>query len=139
MLGEYREDLKAGVMKIYYHPKLTAFSRELRKSGTLAEVLLWKELKGKKLHGCKFLRQKPIENYIVDFYCPALKLAIEIDGVSHDVKVENDIRRQHTLENLGVSFLRFTEGDVRNNLEGVLRMIEEKLTPLASPTRHSPC
>ena len=126
-------------MKIHYHPKLTTFSRELRKSGTLAEVLLWKELKGKKLKGCRFLRQKPIEGFIVDFFCPTFKLVIEIDGVSHDSKMERDEEREKSLERIGFSVLRFTEGDVRNNLDGVVRIIEEEITPLASQTRHSPC
>ena len=111
-------------MKIHYHPKLTTFSRELRKSGTLAEVLLWKELKGKKLKGCRFLRQKPIEGFIVDFFCPTFKLVIEIDGVSHDSKMERDEEREKSLERIGFSVLRFTEGDVRNNLDGVVRIIE---------------
>lgn len=125
-------------MKIHYNPKLTSFSRTLRKTSTLAEVLLWKELKGRKLRGYKFLRQKPIEHYIIDSYCPSLKLAIEIDGVTHDAKVDKDATRQTVLEQLGISFLRFTEGEVRSNLDGVLRVIEERITPLASPTRHSP-
>ncbi|MDO8594895.1 MAG: DUF559 domain-containing protein [bacterium] len=117
-------------MKIHYNPKLTSFSRELRKSGTLAEVLLWQELKGKKLHGHRFLRQKPIEKYVVDFYCPILRLAIEIDGVSHDAKIDKDFVRQKILEDLGISFLRFTEGEVRNNLDGVMQAIVEKIIPL---------
>ena len=112
-------------MKIHYHPKLKSFSRELRQSGTFSEVLLWKELKGKQLKGYRFLRQKPIVGYIVDFYCPTLKLAIEIDGVSHDAKTDDDIKRQKNLECLCISFLRFTEMEVRTNLDGVMRIIEE--------------
>ena len=56
-------------MKIYYNPKLKALSRELRKRGTLAEVLLWNELKARKIKGYQFMRQKPIGDYIVDFFC----------------------------------------------------------------------
>ncbi len=116
-------------MKIHYQPRLKSFSRELRKLGTLSEVLLWKELKGKQLHGNRFLRQKPIAEYIVDFYCPALKLAIEIDGGSHDAKMDQDAQRQKVLESLGITFLRFTEMEVRTNLDGVVRVIEEYTPP----------
>jgi very-short-patch-repair endonuclease len=56
-------------MKIYYDPKLKKLSRELRKSGNLSEVLLWEQLKAKKMRGYQFMRQKPIGNYIVDFFC----------------------------------------------------------------------
>ena len=116
-------------MKIHYQPKLKSFSRVLRKSGTLAEVLLWKELKGKQLHGNRFLRQKPIAEYIVDFYCPTHKLAIKIDGGSHDVKMDKDSQRQKVLESFGVTFLRFTEMEVRINLDGVVRVIGEYTPP----------
>ncbi len=70
------------------------------------------------------MRQKPILSYIVDFYCAPLQLAIEIDGVTHDAKTDKDVERQRKLEKIGVSFLRFSEGEVRNNLESVLREIE---------------
>jgi very-short-patch-repair endonuclease len=70
-------------MKIYYNPKLKAKSRELRNNSTLAEVPLWNQLKGRKMRGYQFMRQKPIGNYIVDFFCSKLKLVIEIDGESH--------------------------------------------------------
>lgn len=79
-------------MHLRYHPTLRISARRLRKSGNLAEVLLWKELRAKKL-GVQFLRQRPIESYIVDFYCHRLQLAVEIDGVSHDSKVEKDAYR----------------------------------------------
>ncbi|KKW10981.1 MAG: hypothetical protein UY50_C0023G0027 [Parcubacteria group bacterium GW2011_GWA2_49_9] len=110
-------------MKIYYNQELKKLSQGLRKNGTLGEVLLWKELKGKKI-GYPFSRQKPILSYIVDFYCAPLNLAIEIDGITHDAKIEKDVRRQQLLEKLGVTVLRFTEGEVRNNLDSVLREIE---------------
>jgi len=75
---------------IHYQKHLTAYARKLRKGGILSEVLLWQELKKDKL-GYRFLRQKPIDKFIVDFYCQPLKLAIEIDGASsHDNKMEKD-------------------------------------------------
>jgi len=71
-------------MKIYYNPKRKTLSRELRKKSTLSEDLLWKIVKGKKIKGYQFMRQKPIGDYIVDFFCSKLKLVIEIDGISHN-------------------------------------------------------
>ena len=111
-------------MKIYYDPKLKELSRELRKSGNLSEVLLWEQLKAKKMKGYQFMRQKPIGNYVVDFFCSKLKLVIEIDGESHSQKLEQDQLRQQKLESLGLSFLRFYDRDVKNNLEGVVKAIE---------------
>ena len=70
-------------MKLYYNPKLKQLARNLRNNSTLSEVLLWNELKGKLFEGYQFMRQKPIGEFIVDFYCPKLKLVIEIDGESH--------------------------------------------------------
>ncbi len=81
-------------MKIYYNQKLKFLSRELRKKSTLSEVLLWNKLKARKIKGYQFMRQKPINNYIVDFYCSKLKLVIEIDGISHNDKSEKDRKRQ---------------------------------------------
>ena len=107
-----------------YNPKLKELARKLRNNSTLAEVLLWRHLKGKQMRGYDFHRQKPIDQYIVDFYCSELMLAIEIDGVTHDFNLPNDIERQERLESFGVQFLRFTDNDVKQNLEGVLLAIE---------------
>ncbi len=110
-------------MKIYYNSELKELSRKLRKSSTLSEVLLWNQLKGRKMKGYLFARQKPISNYIVDFYCPKLRLVIEIDGLSHDGKDEQDSLRQQKLESLGHSFLRFGDLDVKQHMDGVLAAI----------------
>jgi very-short-patch-repair endonuclease len=83
---------------IHYNPRLKETARMLRKNMTLGEILLWKELKGKKLLGYDFHRQKPIDDYVFDFYCPMLKLIVEIDGDSHDGKEEADRLRQTKLE-----------------------------------------
>jgi len=113
------------VKKIYYDPKLKALSRKLRKEGTLSEVLLWKQLKGRKIKGYKFTRQKPVSNYIVDFYCSRLRLAIEIDGSSHNYKVQKDEIRQEKIEKQDIKILRIYDSDVKNNLKGVITMIED--------------
>jgi very-short-patch-repair endonuclease len=74
--------------------------------------------------GFDFYRQKPMDNYIVDFFCNELMLAIEIDGDSHDSKVEYDKNRQTKLESLGLHLLRFSDLDVKSNMEGVISTIE---------------
>ncbi|BBO18781.1 endonuclease domain-containing protein [Candidatus Brocadia pituitae] len=110
---------------IPYNPKLKEVARRLRKSGTLSEVLLWTYLKKKQMRGYDFDRQKPIDDYIVDFFCNALMLAIEIDGVSHENKGVEDRTRQAKLESLGVRFIRFYDSDIKKNIQGVLWVIED--------------
>jgi very-short-patch-repair endonuclease len=82
-------------------------------------------LKGKKILGYQFTRQKPIKNYIVDFYCSRLKLAIEIDGESHKNKEGYDNLRQKNVEKSGISFLRFYDDEIKKNMNGVLMAINE--------------
>lgn len=102
------------------------YARYLRKNSTLPEIILWKEIKGKAL-GVEFHRQVPIDNFIVDFYCHELMLAIEIDGSSHDNKFDYDYRRQTKLQDLGVKFIRFKNSDVMNNLIGVFNALQKKI------------
>ena len=108
-----------------YNKALKKLARKLRNNMTLSEKLLWNELKGNKISGFDFDRQRPIDNYIVDFYCKDLMLAIEIDGVVHDNEEakEKDIIRQEKLESLGIRFLRFKDEDVKKDLSGVVRDI----------------
>ena len=111
---------------IPYNPKLKALAKQLRQNMTLAEVLLWNRLKRKQMLGYDFDRQRPIDEYIVDFYCKDLMLAVEIDGISHDTvsSYQKDMRRQHRLEVLGVHMLRFRDEAVKQDIENVLRGIE---------------
>lgn len=97
----------------------------------MSEVLLWQEIKGKQL-GVQFHRQLPIDNYIVDFYCHEIFLAIEIDGSSHDDEkvAKNDIIRQKRLEDLGVKFIRFDDLDIKKHLSSVLEILQEKVNSL---------
>jgi very-short-patch-repair endonuclease len=111
---------------IPYNPKLKQFARYLRKHSTLSEVLLWKKIKNKALN-VEFHRQIPIDEFIVDFYCHELKLAIEIDGSSHDYKYEYDVSRQHLLENCGITFIRFTDMEVKQAINNVIRTLENKI------------
>ena len=117
---------------IHYNPKLKEFARDLRNNSTLSEILLWMKLKGKQMGGYDFHRQKPIDNYIVDFFCGELMLAIEIDGRSHDYKVTGDRERQTKLETLGVHLLRFTDYEVKKDINAVLKVIEAKIDELES-------
>ena len=111
---------------IPYSPKLKELARKLRKSSTLSEILLWQHLKGKQMLGYDFHRQKPIDDYIVDFFCNELMLAIEIDGVSHDFEevYVNDMAREQRLESLGVHFLRVDDREVKKDINNVLQAIE---------------
>ena len=111
-------------MKLYYDPKLKTLARELRKKGVLSEALLWNQLKGSRMLGYQFARQKPIGPYIVDFYCPNLGLVIEIDGDSHRERFEHDMQRQRDLEAMGLEVSRFTDQNVKQDVSNVLRCIE---------------
>ncbi|MDP8201499.1 MAG: DUF559 domain-containing protein [Candidatus Tenebribacter burtonii] len=115
-----------------YNPKLKDRAKYLRNNSTLSEVLLWLQLKDKKL-GFDFHRQKPIDNFIVDFFCPKLLLAIEIDGSSYNDKVQYDKFRQKKLESLGVRFIRFRDRDVKNNMQGCIDFLKEWIEENTSP------
>ena len=117
----------------HYEPHLKLKARELRKSSTLSEVLLWNKLKSGNMMGFTFNRQKPIGSYIVDFYCKKLDLVIEIDGTSHDQKIERDFKRQDDLEKLGLEFLRFNNFEIKSDIDNVLRVIENWIKEKTSP------
>jgi very-short-patch-repair endonuclease len=104
----------------------------LRKNTTLAEKILWKKLRDRKLFQVKFRRQHPIDIFIVDFYCHEIKLVIEIDGEIHDFeeRKEYDISRQEFLENLGLTVIRFSNHEVTFNIDAVLNSIMGKITEL---------
>ncbi|MBJ7901506.1 MAG: DUF559 domain-containing protein [Cyanobacteria bacterium RI_101] len=111
---------------IPYDPKLKEFARQLRQNMTPGETKLWQRLRKKQILGFDFDRQRPIDRFIVDFYCKDLMLAIEIDGSSHDGELAQarDIERQHRLEALGVTVLRFTESDTLYKTDCVVATIE---------------
>jgi very-short-patch-repair endonuclease len=122
---------------IPYNPELKSLARELRKNMTLSEILLWNCLRKKAILGYDFDRQKPLDKYIVDFYCKELMLAIEIDGDSHYYRYEEDKERQKELEKLGIKFLRFDDKEVKRDISNVLRVIEDwilKNKPTPSPS-----
>jgi very-short-patch-repair endonuclease len=104
----------------------------LRKNTTLPEKILWKKLRDRKLFKVKFRRQHPIDIFIVDFYCHEIRLVIEIDGEIHetDEAKEYDSSRQACLEQLGLTVIRFSNHDVKYNLETVIKSIMDKVTEL---------
>ena len=107
-----------------YNKDLKDYARKLRTNTvSRAEKYLWKSLLSKRQTGYKFLRQRPISNFIVDFYCPDLHLIIEVDGNSHTNKGSYDNYRELKLKSLGYDFVRFSEGDVLNNFDEVSNRI----------------
>jgi very-short-patch-repair endonuclease len=121
----FLEHLMVNKIKLPYDPKSKQVARMLRKHSTLAEILLWNALKGKKMLGYDFHRQKPTDRFVVDYYCPGLKLVLEIDGVTHEEKEKEDRIRQKTLESFGPFVLRFRDEEVKQNLDGVLSALQE--------------
>ncbi len=103
--------------------------KKLRNEPTIAEKLLWDKLRDKRLEGKKFRRQHSVGSYILDFYCPQRRLAIELDGDSHftNSSIEYDMIRTAFLNNANIQVLRFTNTEVFENLEEVLKIIKEKI------------
>lgn len=110
-----------------YNKNLKEFSRKLRNNSTLGEILLWKQLRAGSMMGYTFNRQKPLNNYIVDFYCKPLRLVIEVDGGYHFEEEQKilDKERQSVLEEMGLNFLRFHDEEIRKDMDVVLRKIKE--------------
>ncbi|MDD4901424.1 MAG: DUF559 domain-containing protein [Patescibacteria group bacterium] len=106
----------------WYNPKLKQRARELRNHPTVAENKLWFEYLRQIPH--KALRQKPIGNYIVDFYLPQIKIVIEVDGETHLRDIGYDDKRTKELERLGLKVIRFWNDDVINGFVEVCKIIE---------------
>ncbi len=115
---------------IPYNPKLKELARRLCNNSTKSEIKLWKCLKGKQMHGYDFHRQKPIDNFILDFFCHELMLGIELDGITHhfkNVQIRDQIK-ESKLNDLGITVLRFKDEDVYYRIEDVLETIEWYVT-----------
>jgi len=114
---------------LLYDVKLKEFSQLLRKNMTDAEKLLWSKLRRKQLKGSQIYRQRIIDDYIVDFYCPKADLIIEIDGSQHytDEGINKDKIRDNFLKIQGFKVLRFSDKEVFENLKGVVEKIYENL------------
>ena len=112
--------------------------RYLRNKATPAEKLVWIYLRKRQVKGLRFLRQYSVDPYVIDFYCPELKLAIEIDGDSHFIDkktIEYDKKREKQIEQFGIVFLRFRNFEVYQNLDKVFEKIEEKVEELINIKR----
>jgi very-short-patch-repair endonuclease len=103
--------------------KIKHLAREMRKEPTVAENILWQELRGHKLGKLKFRRQHSIDKFVVDFYCREKKIIIEVDGEIHDFQKEDDLIRQEFLEELGYEVLRFKNEEIINDLDKVFQKI----------------
>lgn len=103
-------------------------ARELRRSATPTEQVLWTALRRKALGGLKIRRQQPIGPFVVDFFVSERRLVIEIDGAVHETQVERDHERQAALESLGLTVMRFRADDVEHDLDGVLKRIGEAVS-----------
>jgi very-short-patch-repair endonuclease len=124
------------MMNNHYNKKLKTFARDHRNYSTKAEVRLWCELlRNKQMLGLPFLRQRPVDKYIADFFCKKLKLIIETDGVSHtwEGASEKDERRTEELEKLGYTVLRFQDADVMDNITYVKEAIENWIKDHSHP------
>ena len=109
----------------HYNKKLKGLARSLRKYSTKAEIILWTDLlRAKSMRGYAFLRQRPIGNYIVDFFSKELELVIEVDGITHEYKQREDFEKDLFLTKLGYKVMRFEDNDVLNHLDFVATEIE---------------
>ncbi len=109
-------------------PKNLSLRRTLRHTQTPQEVILWSKLRSRGT-GYKWKRQVSIGKYIIDFYCPEKKLAVEIDGIQYDNNKEYDEERTKYLKIQGILVLRFWNNEVNTNIEGVLLMIMKTIEP----------
>lgn len=112
-------------------------ARNLRREATPAEKKLWSTLRGSALGGSKFRRQQRLGPFIADFVCQSARLVIEVDGESHAFQIGYDARRTEFLAREGYRVLRFANGEVMGNLEGVCRAIELALADSPSPSHRA--
>jgi very-short-patch-repair endonuclease len=112
---------------IPYNPELKELAKKFRNESTLGEVLLWNALKTKQMRGYDFQRQKPLLRFIADFYCNELNLIIEVDGQyhHHEEQYGLDLIREAELKKYNLNIYRFTEIEVRKEMDNVLRCIEQ--------------
>jgi very-short-patch-repair endonuclease len=119
-------------------PQIFHRAKALRRAITPAERKLWKYLRNHQLNGLGFRRQHALGNFIVDFCCPECKYVIELDGDTHANQMEYDEVRTEWLQKYGWKVLRFPNRDVEKNIEGVLKVIAETLTPSRPPPSVNP-
>lgn len=126
--------------KIYNREYLKNNQKFLRTIMTKSEVVLWKNLKGKQFLNLKFRRQFGIGNYIVDFYCPEIKLVIEVDGSTHyeEEVFEKDLKKDEYIQKFGINLFRINSEEIFNNLKEVLFRLENICNEIKSKTSPHP-
>ncbi len=113
---------------VSYRSDLKEKARENRKNMNKPECIVWYELlRNKKMKGYKFLRQKPVENYILDFYCNELKLCIEVDGITHSGKIDYDEDRTSNLKKLGIKVIRYPNIQTKKQLHDIRLDLLDKI------------
>ncbi|MDD5033884.1 MAG: endonuclease domain-containing protein [Methylococcaceae bacterium] len=128
-----------GVAFLPYEKTLTPLARENRKNPTPAESKMWNEvLRKRQFADYKFLRQKPIASYIVDFYCSKLRWVIEIDGDTHAETTEYDLERTKTLNVYGLTVIRYANQEVLCNIEGVYQDLAHRIAELTGKKDERP-
>ncbi|MFA7348973.1 MAG: DUF559 domain-containing protein [Desulfurivibrionaceae bacterium] len=123
-----------------YNPKLKKNSRSLRTNMTDSEQVLWQHIRRKQIHGVQFYRQKPLFAFVVDFYCPAAKLVIELDGSQHFAEEHQakDQERDAVLAGSGLRVLRFDNGKILSETDAVLEVIEKIVKERVSVNQNPP-
>lgn len=121
---------------ITYNPKLKGLAKTNRKNLTKGELILWSQLKGRQIDGVRFSRQICVSNCILDFYCKELKLAVEVQGYSHNIQdlIDKDIRRIENLKQLGVKVIEIDERDIFNDLDNVIAQITHEVKNIKDNT-----
>ncbi|MFA5323516.1 MAG: endonuclease domain-containing protein [Smithella sp.] len=120
-----------------YNKKLQPLAQQLRKNLTKSEACLWKyALKAKQLKGYPFRRQRPVLQYIADFFCKELMLIIELDGITHDNENSRtkDTQREEQLARAGFKIIRFTDKEVLKNMDGVISKLEQIVSEIEAST-----
>jgi len=114
--------------------------KRLRNNATKAERILWRYIKNSQIENSKFRRQYSIDQFVIDFYCAEIKLAVEVDGNSHLSKdqIPYDIERQNYIKSFRIHFLRFSNDEVYNNIDSVLTQISNKIKALKNTSPESP-
>jgi very-short-patch-repair endonuclease len=123
-------------MALRVNPRLGTFARQMRSEPSPIETMLWQRLRSSQLGGLKFRRQMVVEPYVCDFFCPAVGLVVEVDGNSHDAIA--DRARDAAIAQKGFRTLRFTNGEVASNIEGVLEAILATARSMPARFTHPP-
>ncbi len=119
--------------KIFNKKSKKKTRQHLRNNMTEPEIILWSYLKNSQINGFKFRRQYSVEDYVIDFYCPELKLGVELDGSGHSYhgKIIKDEKRTEDIRKYGIEIIRFGNSDVLTNASGVASVIYEKTLELS--------